>query len=195
MNIPVLKESKHLLRGNLVIICSITQLFDRKSLIDDVGMVYNRILHKHLDELAHQLLTVVPHNGILIHRHAGVEGVVYQRVTHSLNINSVRAYLIIRVYLTVNRVSIDIKSEDLERISMHIQGVTLRKIHHYSTIGTHGIARHVVVFSEIARQLVLIDSVGIDNIIKGLADTCLFIVYHTVAHQRLALIGQHRAIE
>ena len=70
--------------------------------------------------------------------------------------------------LAVNRVGIDVKSEYLERVGMHIQGVTLRKIHHYSTIGTHGIARHVVVFSEITRQLVLVDGVGIYNIVKAL---------------------------
>ena len=85
-----------------------------------MGMVEHRVAHEHLDFFTHQLLVKVPDNGVVIHIHTRILGVVDQRVADCLHINTVRANLIIRVYLTIDRVGIDVERVNLERVSMNV---------------------------------------------------------------------------
>ena len=80
----------------------IGHLLSREGLSDDVGAVDSGVTHVHLDEFAEQLLVLVPHNGVFVHGHAGVLRVVHQGVADSLHVGSVRAYLIIREYNTID---------------------------------------------------------------------------------------------
>ena len=84
-----------------------------------MGTVDERIFHENIDLVAQQLLVIVPDNGIEIHRHTGIEGIVDQRIADGLHINTIGTNMMIGVDLTVYGVSLDIKSDNLQGVSMH----------------------------------------------------------------------------
>ena len=90
-----------------------------------MGPIDERVFHKHIDLIAQQLLVVIPDNGIEVHRHTGVKGVIDQRVADSLYIGTIGTDMMIGVDLTINRVCFDIKSNHFQRIGMHKERVTL----------------------------------------------------------------------
>ena len=68
---------EHLTRGHLIIAGRIRlQLLDGEGIADDMGMVDHRVSYIDIDEVAHQLLAVVPHDGIMVKRHARVFRVI-----------------------------------------------------------------------------------------------------------------------
>ena len=63
------------------------------------------------------------------------------------------------MYLTVDRVGVNVESIDFERIGMHKQRVALGVVDGDGAVGTHGIARLAIVLTIVAGQLVLVDGI------------------------------------
>ena len=157
-----------------------------------MGMVNSRVLHKYPYLLACQLLTIIPHYRITVHIHAGIERRIDQRVAHGLHITTIGSHLIIGMYLAIDRIGTDIKCKNLKGVGMHIQRILLGEVVSHRTISSHCIACGVVVFRIVARQLVLVDRVGIDHIIICMIQTGLGIMIDTITNQRLTTILHHR---
>ena len=98
------------------------------------------------------------------------------------------------VNLTIDRIRLDIEGNNLEGVGMHIERVALRIVNGHGRIGTDSIARRFPVFTIVARQLILIHRVDIDNITESLTKSLFTIIVDTVAHHRLAPIAQHRTV-
>ena len=78
MHLTIDEEGFHLLRRHLVEMHGIGHLLGRESLTYHVSPVELVVLHIHLDDLAKELLTLVPDNGVVVHRHTRVLRVVDQ---------------------------------------------------------------------------------------------------------------------
>ena len=170
-------------------------LLGREGLTDDVGPVDGAVAHIDLDEFAEELLVEVPDDGVFIHGHAGVLRVIHQRVADGLHVGAVRAYLIIRVDDAIDGVGADVVSENLERVGVHEQRVTLRIVDADGTPGGHGIARGVVVLAVVAGHHVLVHRVGIDHVPVGIVGAVVGIVIDAVADERAALVADDGAPE
>ena len=157
-----------------------------------MGTVDGGVLHIHVDNLAKQLLVLVPHYRVLIHRHARVKRVIHERVAHCLHVNPVCPHLVIGMNLAIHRVGVDIECEYLKRVGMHEESVLLRVVDSHRLLGCHGISLLVVIIAIVAGEHVLVDRVGINHVVERLAHTRLTVVEHTVANHRLSLVLQHR---
>ena len=78
---------------------------------------------------------------------------------------------------------------------MHEESVLLRVVDSHCLLGGHGIPLLVVIVAVVAGEHILVDRVGINDVVERLAHSRLTVVEHTVAHHRLALILHHRASE
>ena len=103
----------------------VRHLFDREGLSDDVGPIDGGVVHVHLDFLTQELLVHIPDDRVLIHGQAGIQRTVDHRIANGLNVDSVRANLIIRVNLAIDRICFVVEGKDLERVGMHVQRVLL----------------------------------------------------------------------
>ena len=73
-DIAIHEKGKHLLGGQLVVTGGVApKLLDGHAIADDMGMVDHGVFHIHVDTVAKQLLGIVPDDGVMIHRHTGVE--------------------------------------------------------------------------------------------------------------------------
>ena len=79
-----------------------------------MGFVDSGIFHPYSDDLAKKLLVIGPHDGILIHGHTGIKGVIDQGVGHCLHVAPIGTHLIIGMNLAIYGVGIDIKGEEFE---------------------------------------------------------------------------------
>ena len=195
MDLSLDEIGEHLLRRHLVVEGRVAlQLLDGEGVVDDMGMVDEGVLHEHVNPVAEELLVVVPDNGIVIHRHTGVEGVVDEGVTDRLYIGAIGPDMVVGVDLAVDGVGLDVKGDNFQRIGMHKEGVTLRIVDGHRRVGTERIAGVLPVFTVVAGHLVLVDRVNIDDITEGLAEAQFTVVVDTVAHHRLALVLEHRTV-
>ena len=194
VDVTIYEVGKHLLRRYLVIADGVAELFDGEGIADDMGMIDHRVLHEHVYPVARQLLGVVPHDGIAVHRHAGVLGVIDQGVADRLHVDAVGTDMVVGMHLSIDGVGVDVEGEDLERVGMHEQGVALREVNDHGAVGEQGIARLLVVLTVVARHAVLIDGVGIDDIAEGLVQSALTVVIDAVADELSALVVQDRAV-
>ena len=195
VDVTMLEVGEHLLGGNLVVVRLVRHLLDGEGVVDDVGMVDDGVLHEHLDGVADELLTVVPDDGVVVHGHAGVEGVVDEGVADGLDVDAVCAHLVVGVDLAVDGVGVDVEGEDLERVGVHEERVALGVVDGDGTVGTHGIAERVAVLAVVAGELVLVDGIDVDDVVIGLADARLLVVPDAVADEHLALVAEDGAIE
>ena len=102
--------------------------------------------------------------------------------------------MMIRMDLAIDRVSLDVEGDDLERIGMHEEGVTLRVINGHSAVRTHRITRILVVLAIVAREFVLIDGVDINHIVECLTEPHLAIVIDAVAHKHPTIVGKYGTV-
>ena len=102
--------------------------------------------------------------------------------------------MMISMDLAIDRVSLDVEGDDLERIGMHEEGVALRVVDGYSAVRTHRIARILVVLSIVAREFVAIDGVDINHIIERLTEAHLTVVVDAVAHKHPAIVGKYGTV-
>ena len=103
----------------------LVSLFYRQCLPNDMRLTNGAVVHIQMNLLSQKLTIVVPDDGILIHGHARVLRTEHQRVAYCLKVFSVHPYLMICVHLAVHGVGIDMKGEQLQRITMHVQSVLL----------------------------------------------------------------------
>ena len=174
---------------------AVRHLLCGEGLSHDVCPVDGGVVHVDAYLLAKELLSLVPHDGVAVHGHDGVLGVVDQRVAHGLHIDAVSTYLIVGVHLAVDGVGIDVEGEYLQRVGMHVKGVFLREVFGHSIVGSHGIACGVVVLAVVACQLVLVDGVGEHDVPVGVADACQCVAEHAVAHDGASLVADDGASE
>ena len=195
MNLAIDEEGKHLLRRHLIIKRSIAaELLYGETIIDNMCVIDNRILHKHIDAVAKQLLILIPHDRIMIECETRVERVVYKRIAYGLNISTIGTYMMETEYLTINRIGLDIVCYNLESVGMHKERVALRIVNSHSTISTEGKACILPVFAIVTGKFVLIYRVNINHIAESLTESVLAIVIHTVANQHLAFVRNYRAV-
>ena len=195
MDLPFDEEREHFLRRELVVAGGVTlEMLDGEGVANDMGMVDDRVAHIDIHQVAHQLLAVVPHDRIMVERHAGVLRVVDQRVAHRLDVCTEGADVVVGVDLAVHGVGVDVEGDDAERIGVHEKRVTLGVVDGHGTVGTHGIARILVILAVIARQLVAVDGVYVDDIVERLTESHLAVVIDAVAHKHLTLIVEHGAV-
>ena len=159
-----------------------------------MSMVDNRVTQIDMDHIAHQLLAVIPHDGIMIERHAGIKRVVDQGVADRLHVRSEGPHTMEGMYLTVHRVGIDVEGHNLERVGMHEKRVSLGVIDGHSTVCTQGKARVLIILAVVARQLVTVEGIDIDNIEECLAEAHLAVVIDTIAHKHLTVVVEYRAV-
>ena len=118
--LSVAEEGEHLVGRHLVVVGRVGQLLNRERLAYDMGAVDGRVFHVDLYHLAKQLLALVPHYGVAVHRKARVLAVVHQRVAHGLHVYAVGPHLVVCVYLAVCRVGVYVVRIYLERVGMHV---------------------------------------------------------------------------
>ena len=73
VNSPLFEKGEHLLGRYLIEALPVIQFLHGKGIVDDVGMVDDGVLHKHLNLVADKLLAVVPNDGVAVHGHTGVD--------------------------------------------------------------------------------------------------------------------------
>ena len=173
----------------------VRHLFSRESLPDDVCPIDGGVVHVNFNLFAKELLPFVPDNGVVVHRHTGIERTIDHGVAHRLHVNTVRANLIISMNLAIDGVCLVVEGKNLEGVGMHIQRILLREVYYNSTFRGHCIACRVVVLTIVARNHVLVDGVRENHIAIGIVRTVLGIMVDAVANERLALVLHHRASE
>ena len=81
-------------------------------------MVDDRILQIDMDDVAHQLLAVIPHDRIVVEGHDGVLRVVDERVADGLHIGAESPHVVVGVDLAIDGVGLDVEGDELERVGM-----------------------------------------------------------------------------
>ena len=118
-NLTLDEKREHLTGGHLIVAGRIRlQLLDGEGIADDVGMVDDRILQINMDDVAHQLLSVVPHDRIVVECHDGVLRVVDERVADGLHIATESPHVVVGVDLAIDGVGLDVEGDELERVGM-----------------------------------------------------------------------------
>ena len=185
----------HLLRRHLVVVVlSVGHHLDGECLSDDMGEAHGGVVHEHLYAFAEQLSAAVPHDGVAVHRHAGVLGVEDEGVADRLHVVAEGAHLAEGMHLAVYGVGIDVEGIDLHRVGMHPEGILLGVVHRHGVLCGEAIARRLVVLQEIAGKGVLALLVDIHHIAASRTHAVLDIV-EAVAGDGLALVLQHRPAE
>ena len=110
------------------------------------------VVHINFNFFTKQLLRTMPNNRIGVHRHAGILGIIHQRITNSLYICTIGANFMINPHLTVHRIRIQMISNQPQCISMHKKAVTLRIINSNSTLSCQSIASKFIVETIISSQ-------------------------------------------
>lgn len=187
--LSVVEIGFHLLGRYLIVMCAVGKQFHRQSLPYDMSQSYGGIVHIGMDYLSQELAVAIPHDRILVHRHAGVLRVVHKRVAHPLYVSTVGTYLVEGMHLTVHRVSIDIEGIDLHRVGVHPQRVFLRIVHCDRVTRGKAVARLLVIAEIIATERILALLVYVDDISVPLAVPFLHIV-ETVTGNGLVLVGK-----
>ena len=87
----------HLLAGHLIVVERVDALY-RQGLVDDVNAIERGIVGPGLDDLAQQLLSLLPDDGVLVHRQAGIAPVVNQGIAHALHVDTVGTHVVIGMH-------------------------------------------------------------------------------------------------
>ena len=185
----------HLARRHLVVTGGIgLELLDREAVAREVGTIDDGVAQEDLDEVAHELLALIPKDGIMIECHARVEGVIDERVAHGLHVAAEGPYMVEGVDLTIDGVGLDVEGDNLERVGMHEEGVALGVVDGHTTVGTKGLARVLVVFAVVAREFVAVDGIDIDHIAEGLTEAHVTVVIDAVANEHLTVVAQYGTV-
>ncbi len=159
----------HQARGDLVVVVFVVAFFDGERLVDDVYFADGAVVHEYFDDFAEHLSLLVPDDGVLIHRHAGVARVAHEGVAHGLHIGSEGADVVVAMDEAVGGVGVDVESEEFDGVAVHVEGVVaLRIVFDECAVGGVSIARVFIVLHIFAEQLVSVFAVDIHHV----SETC-----------------------
>ena len=167
------------------------EFLHRQRLVDNTSHANRRVVHIDTDFLTQQLPTHVPHNRILIHRHARILGVEHQRVANGLHIRAESPDVAIAMNFSIDRVGVHVKRVDTNGVTMHVERVGLREVFHDRPVRGEARPRLFIIEQILAIQLVLVLLVDEDDIAEALALARRVVIEEAVAGDGLLLVD-HR---
>ena len=184
----------HLLSGHLVVVHGV-HLFDGQGLVDDVCPVDGAIVHIDLDFLAQQLLVAAPQDGVTIHRHARILGVIHQRIADRLDIGAPGPHLVIGPHLAPHGVGIEVIRHQPQRVAVHEERVALAIVHGHGALRGQRISGQFVIEAIVAGQHIAVHRIVELDMVERLAIACHPVVEEAIARQLTALVGQDGTVQ